>query len=434
MGRHPQSRSDAIEPSSLDDEDINDKDIGSENINTEDINSDNPGDENSDATNTNSENSDGEGIASESIDGETINGIYSRQYLLQHNSHLATLLTEWMGETWSTDIEEFSQLKQLVNHTQFCGSWWQTKRQIKQDWVNAIHEQTGIVVNLNSLFDVQAVSIQENQRQLLNLLHIITLYARLKINSSTDTVQRFAHRSVPRTCIFANSTCSERSLKNLSDDLSDDSSSDSIASLTSKLIQSVADVINRDPDVQGRLQVIVLEDDRSSLAQQLYAAADLSEHLTYTSQDLNIDPLKFALNGVIPIGTPSSLVLELRQAIGVGNIFLFGSDATNANPSASKDPKYDPYDYYSTNVELRQAIDLIASDYFFYKDSNTFDPLVEWLVSDDPHRVLADYQSYLNCQARVSQIYQDQKNWTRMAILTAAHADQFCVDRTVPAS
>lgn len=329
--------------------------------------------------------------------------ITPRRFLLQSSPRLANLITQWLGNVWITRPEQLQQLEPLVNNDKFCGGWWETKRAAKQDLIQYIQQHTGIPVNLNSLFDVQAMPIEANKRQLLNLLHVITLYARLKTNASTDTIQRFAHRSVPRTCIFVGEAVPNNS----------------IAASIAHLIRAVAEAINGDPDVQGRLQVIFLEDNSYKTVRHVYAATDLAEQISLADQDVpSLIPLQFALNGAITIGTPNSANLELRQAVGANNLFLFGMTATEAE---RLNAKYDPWQFYDTDPELKQALDLIVSGYFSYGDSNVFKPFIEWFINNDPNLVLADYQSYMNCQERISQIYQDQKNWTWMSILNTAH-------------
>ncbi|WNZ22474.1 glycogen/starch/alpha-glucan family phosphorylase [Leptolyngbya sp. NK1-12] len=333
--------------------------------------------------------------------------ITPRRFLAQANPRLTNLITQWLGNSWMIHPEQLQQLESLVDNAKFCGNWWEAKRAAKQDLVDYIHQQTGIAVNLNSLFDVQAMPIEANKRQLLNLLHIITLYARLKTNASTDTIQRFAHRSVPRTCLFVGAAVPNHP----------------VAAAIAQLIRAVSDAINGDPDVQGRLQVIVLADNHYKTIRHVYAATDLAEQIPLADQDVpSLIPLQFALNGAITIGTPNSANLELRQAIGAKNLFLFGMTATEAE---RLNARYDPWQLYDTDPDLKQALDLIASGYFSYGDSSVFKPLIEWLINNDPNLVLADYQSYMNCQERISQAYQDQKNWTWMSILTIAQMGQF---------
>jgi glycogen phosphorylase len=329
--------------------------------------------------------------------------ITPRRFLLQSSPRLANLITQWLGNIWITRPEQLQQLAPLVNNVKFCGGWWDTKRAAKQDLIHYIQQRTGITVNLNSLFDVQAMPIEANKRQLLNLLHIITLYARLKTNASTDTIQRFAHRSVPRTCIFVGEAAPNNT----------------IAASIVQLIRAVAEAINGDPDVQGRLQVVCLEDNSYQTVRHVYAATDLAEQIPLADQDgPSLVPLQFALNGAITIGTPNSANLELRQAVGANNLFLFGMTATEAE---RLNVKYDPWQFYDSDPELKQALDLIVSGYFSYGDSSVFKAFIEWFINNDPNLVLADYQSYMNCQERISQVYQDQKNWTWMSILNVAH-------------
>ncbi|MBD2093500.1 glycogen/starch/alpha-glucan phosphorylase [Microcoleus sp. FACHB-1515] len=343
-----------------------------------------------------------------------VNGISSRRYLLRSNTRLANLLTQRIGETWITSPQAFDRLEALSSDNQFCSNWWQVKRDNKQAFASEIYQQTGFVINLNSLFDVQAAPIHENQRQLLNLLHIITLYARLKINSNTDTIQRFTHRSVPRTCIFSEQVVSDRP----------------IAQFINRLIQSIATIINDDADVQGRLQVIVLNEKQNYLRPLLYAVADLSEQIPLATQaDFSLNALRFSLNGASTIATQTPNNLQLQQTIGAKSVFLFGLTASDAEQLSLK--SHDPRHYYSSDPELRQAIDLIASGYFSYKDSSVFSSLIDWLLSDDPNLILADYRSYIDCQERVSKLYQDQKTWTRNAISTTAHMHPLCADRAI---
>lgn len=341
------------------------------------------------------------------------NGITPRRFLLQSNPRLTNLITEWIGDQWMTNPEQLSQLEPLVNDTEFCGSWWQVKRDNKQSLADQIQQITGISVNLNSLFEVQAMPIAESKRQLLNLLHVITLYARIKTNSSTDTMQRFTHRSVPRTVIFAGNPTPHSPL------------AESIA----QLIQAVADTINGDADLKGRLQVVYLADDRFKLARRLYAAADLSVYIPLAGQEApSTIPLRFAVNGALTLGTPDSMNLELRQTVGVKNLFLVGMTTAEVTKLRAT---YAPMQHYSANSELQQVIKLIASGYFSYGDDSGFRRLGNWLLTEDPQLVLAEYPAYIECQERISQVYQDQKNWTWMSILSTAQMGQLSSDRAV---
>jgi starch phosphorylase len=340
-------------------------------------------------------------------------GITPRRFLLQSNPRLTNLITEGIGDQWMTDPVQLSQLEPLVNDTAFCANWWQVKRENKQSLADRIQQATGVSVNLNSIFEVQAMPVGENQRQLLNLLHVITLYARIKINSSTDTMQRFAHRSVPRTVIFAGLPQPQSKY----------------AKSIAQLIQAVADTINGDADVQGRLQVIYLADDSFQLARRLYAATDLAIYLPVAGQAApSTVPLRFAFNGAILLGTPDTTIAELRQTIGAKNLFMFGLTTTEAN---NLKPKYVPMQHYSADSELQQVMKLIASGHFSYGDDSTFRSLGNWLLTEDPQLVLADYPAYINIQERISQIYQDQKNWTWMSLLSVAQMGKLASDQAL---
>lgn len=344
--------------------------------------------------------------------GNLINGINPRHYLLQSNPHLANLLTQWLGQDWITQPQALKPLEELAENPQFCAHWWEMKRSNKQEVANAVRQQVGIAININSLFDIQAVPIAVNQRQLLNLLHVITLYGRLKVNATTDTIQHFTHRSVPRTCFFVGQVVD----------------ADPIALSIAQLMQAVATTINNDADVQGKLQVIVLEHDRLPWVRQLYGAADLVEHLPLAAQVVpSLAPYPFALNGAMTLGSFDHSNLELQVDVKHG--FLFGMNAAEVSQLQAKG--YDPSLYYSTDPDLQQAISPIASGYFSFGDTHAFKHLGNWLLTQDPSLVLAEYQAYLDCQERVSQTYQDQKNWTRLSILTTARMSKFSSDRTI---
>jgi starch phosphorylase len=346
-------------------------------------------------------------------------GIAPRRFLLQANPSLAEVITQGIGASWIAEPEQLQQLEALVNDDGFCGNWWQVKRSNKQALAAYIQQKTEATVSLNSLFDVQSMPVEPGRRQLLHLLHVITLYVRLKSNSTTDTIVRFAHRSVPRTAIFVGTAPPHLT-----------GAAAALSQAVTQLIQAVANAVNDDPDVQGRLQVIFLEEDAEQTLRLVLSAADLAEQIPLADHEPpSVIPFQFGLNGALTIGTPDSTNLELRQAIGAKNLFLFGMTASEVESLRSKG--YDPQPIYNSNPELKQAINLIATGYFTYGDQDTFRPLAEWLVYQDPYLILADYTAYMHCQERVSQAFQDQKAWTWMSILTTAHMKQFCSDQNI---
>ncbi|MCA1994709.1 MAG: glycogen/starch/alpha-glucan phosphorylase, partial [Coleofasciculus sp. S288] len=197
-----------------------------------------------------------------------------------------------------------------------------------------------------------------------------------------------------------------------------------------KLINSVAKVVNNDPDVRGRLKVVFLENFSVSLGQRVYPAANLSEQISTAGKEASgTGNMKFALNGAITIGTLDGANVEIREAVGDENFFLFGLTAQEV--FALKAKGYNPRSYYNTNAELRGVIGRIASGYFSPEDPDLFQPLVEALMNQDEYLLFADYQSYIECQERVSQTYRDPKNWTRMSILNVARTGHFSSDRTI---
>ncbi|MEA5597448.1 glycogen/starch/alpha-glucan phosphorylase [Rivularia sp. UHCC 0363] len=340
-------------------------------------------------------------------------GITPRRFLLQTHPALAQLITQWLDDSWITHPEQLQRLQPLVKEAEFCSRWWQVHRAAKQLLAEKIQQKTGLTVNPSSLFDIQAGAIESRSRQLLQLLHVVTLYARIKTNSSTDTIQRFMHRSLPRTCIFVGQP-----------------TADPVAQMTADLIEAVATTINQDAALQGRLQVVLLADGNLQLMRWLYPAADLAEQLMLAGESaVTVAGLKFAMSGAVTIGMPSYGNLELQQAVGAKNIFLAGLTVAEVQRCRAD---YRPKAQYDGNPDLRQAIDLIASGYFSQGDGR-FRSLTDWLLQQDPELILADYAAYIAAQERVSQVCQDQKNWVWMSILTVANSGQFSSDHSITA-
>jgi starch phosphorylase len=271
---------------------------------------------------------------------------------------------------------------------------------------NYIQKQNGIVVNPASLFDVQTKRIHEYKRQHLNVLHIITLYNRIKVNPDLDIT--------PRTFIFGGKAAPGYYM----------------AKLIIKLIHSVAEVVNADPDVHDRLKVVFLKDYNIKSAQRVYPSADLSEQISLAGKEASgTGNIKFAMNGALTIGTLDGANIEIREEVGAENFFLFGLTAEEA--CKLKASHYNPSHYYQSQVELRTAIDQLASGYFSRGDTDLFKPLVDSLMNWDEYLLLADYQSYIECQEQVSQAYRDWDRWVQMSILNVARIGKFSSDRAV---
>jgi starch phosphorylase len=280
------------------------------------------------------------------------------------------------------------------------------KQAVKQDLTDYIRANYHIEIDPNSLFDIQAKRIHEYKRQHLNALYIITLYNRLKANPDLDVT--------PRTFLFGGKAAPGYYM----------------AKLIIKLINAIADVVNNDPDMRDRLKVLFLKDYNVKFAQRVYPAADLSEQISTAGKEASgTGNMKFSMNGALTIGTLDGANIEIREAVGADNFFLFGLTAEEV--LAKKAAGYNPWDYYHSNPELKLAIDRLSSGFFSHGDPNLFKPLLDSLLYHDDYLLFADYQSYVESQERVSQAYRDQDHWTRMSILNVARMGKFSSDRSI---
>ncbi len=312
-----------------------------------------------------------------------------------------------IGEEWVTNLYELKKLEGLVEDGEFRHQWREIKLERKENLAARILERVGIAVNTHSMFDVQVKRIHEYKRQHLNVLHIITLYNRIKHNLDIDIT--------PRTFIFGGKAAPGYFM----------------AKLVIKLINSVGDVVNNDPDVRDRLKVVFIPDYNVTNSQPVYLAADLSEQISTAGKEASgTGNMKFSLNGALTIGTLDGANVEIRQEVGEENFFLFG--LTTPEVQDLKASGYNPWDYYNSNPQLKEVIDQISSGYFSHGDYNLFKPLVDSLLyHGDNYMLLADYQSYIDCQDWVSQLYRDQETWTRMSILNTARMGKFSSDRAI---
>jgi len=334
------------------------------------------------------------------------NGVTPRRWLCLSNPKLSELITEKIGKGWVTQLDELKQLEKFTEDQEFCQRWRQIKQERKQELVEYILLYNDVEVDPQSLFDVQVKRIHEYKRQLLNVLYIITLYNRIKRNPSLNIL--------PRTFIFAGKAAPGYY----------------IAKLVIKLINSVAKVVNNDPDVCDRIKVVFLEGFSVSLGQRVYPAAELSEQISTAGKEASgTGNMKFAMNGALTIGTLDGANIEIREAVGAENFFLFGLTAQEVYTLKAKG--YNPWEYYHQNAELRQVIDQIAAGYFCPDQLDLFKPIVDSLLSKDQYLLFADYQSYIECQEQVSQAYRNSENWTQMSILNTARMGFFSSDRTI---
>ncbi len=334
------------------------------------------------------------------------NGVTPRRFVVSNNPRLASLVTRRIGDGWIKQLDDLRNLEGLVEDAGFCSEYQDAKQANKQDLADYIHAQTGIAVNPESMFDVQVKRLHEYKRQHLGLLHVITLYNRIKRHRHTEIV--------PRTFIFGGKAAPGYFM----------------AKLIIKLINSVGEVVNNDPDVGDRLRVVFLPNYNVKQARWIYPAANLSEQISTAGYEASgTSNMKFALNGALTIGTLDGANIEIRQAVGEENFFLFGLTAEEVR--AKRTAGYQPWDYYCSNPELREAIDAISSGRVSRGDSNLFKPLVDSLMKYDPYLVFADYEAYIKCQELVSEAYKDRENWTRMSILNTARMGKFSSDRAI---
>lgn len=334
------------------------------------------------------------------------NGITPRRFIVLSNRPLTQLITETIGDRWVQDLSLLRNLESYVDDPTFQQKWKSIKLGHKQALAAYIQKDYGIMVDPASLFDIQAKRLHEYKRQHLNVLHIITLYNRLKANPNLDIV--------PRTFLFGGKAAPGYDL----------------AKRIIKLIHGVADVVNRDPGIHGKLKVIFLKNFNVKFAQHVYPAADLSEQISTAGKEASgTGNMKFALNGALTIGTLDGANVEIREEVGAENFFLFGMTAQEVYEKRAYG--YSPMECYHGNAELKLAIDRISSGFFSHGDASIFRPLLDNLLYSDPYFVLADYAAYIACQDQVSLAYRDETQWTRMSILNAARMGKFSSDRSI---
>jgi starch phosphorylase len=335
------------------------------------------------------------------------NGVTPRRFLMLNNPGLCRLVCEVLGgDRWTRNLNELRRLEMFVDDAGFRERWRAVKQANKQALAGFIQRQNGVIVDPQTLFDVQVKRIHEYKRQHLNVLHIITLYNRLKQNPGLDMV--------PRTFIFGGKAAPGYYM----------------AKLIIKLINSVAEVINSDPDVRGRLMVVFVPDYNVKNSRLIYPAADLSEQLSLAGKEASgTGNMKFSMNGALTIGTLDGANIEIREEVGAENFFLFG--LASSEVAHNKALGYRPRTYYQGNDQLRAAIDLIASGYFSRGDRGLFRPLVDSLLNNDEYMLFADYQSYIDTQDEVEHTWRDTTLWSRMSILNVARIGRFSSDRAV---
>jgi starch phosphorylase len=334
------------------------------------------------------------------------NGVTPRRFLALINPRLARLVTDAIGDRWVRDLEELKRLEPLADDRAFRDEWRRVKSVNKEALARETECRAGVRVDRASLFDVQVKRIHEYKRQHLNALHAITLYRRLKRNPRLETPSR--------TVLFSGKAAPGYFM----------------AKRIVRLIHGVAAVVNGDPEVGASLRVAFLPDYNVTNSQRIFPAADLSEQISLAGKEASgTGNMKLALNGALTIGTLDGANVEIREAVGTENFFLFGLTVEGVQRLRAEG--YRPEERYEADAELRDALDALSSGVFSGGDREAFRPVVENLVHHDPFLVLADYRAYLDAQAEVEAAWRDEEGWTRASILNVARSGRFSSDRAI---
>lgn len=333
------------------------------------------------------------------------NGITPRRWLNQANPGLAALISSRIGKGWITDLDQLQKLREFSADSGFIEQFRAVKQANKTRLAQLIYVQLGIAVNPDSLFDIQIKRIHEYKRQLLNVLHVITLYNRILAGTY----------SVPRTVIIAGKAAPGYAM----------------AKLIIRLINDVADIVNNDHRVGDRLKLVFIPNYDVSNAERIVPAADLSEQISTAGTEASgTGNMKLALNGALTIGTLDGANVEIREEVGSENFFLFG--LTTEGVEKLRCNGYDAMHYYHSNPELKLALDRIANGYFCTGETGRYQRIVDALLyQGDHYLLLADYVSYIECQDKVSELYRNRQEWAKRAILNVAGMGKFSSDRTI---
>ena len=334
------------------------------------------------------------------------NGITPRRWLSQANRPLSALIDDRIGPTWRRDLSQLAQLRPLATDDEFANAFRLAKVHNKRRLAERIARECGVVVDPDSLFDVQVKRIHEYKRQLLNLLHVVTRYQHILAHPHANWV--------PRTVIFAGKAASAYYM----------------AKLVIRLINDVARVVNNDPRIGNRLKVVFMPNYRVSLAEVIIPAADLSEQISTAGTEASgTGNMKFAVNGALTIGTWDGANIEMAEAVGPEHMFVFGLKTEQV--AALRASGYNPRRYYDNNYALKSAIDRIAEGLFCPEEPNRYHDITRTLLAHDYYLLLADYADYVATQHKVDDLYRRPNEWTRWAILNAAGMGHFSADRSI---
>jgi starch phosphorylase len=334
------------------------------------------------------------------------NGVTQRRFLLLANPALARVITDAIGDGWIADLSQLEKLKPMAEDKAFCAAVRKAKREAKTRFAGWLKAATGQVVDPDAIFDTQIKRIHEYKRQLLNALHIVVLYNRLRANPKLKVP--------PRTFFFGGKAAPAYTF----------------ARLVIKFINNLGGTIDGDPAVQGRLKVVFVPDYRVSVAERLIPASDVSEQISTAGFEASgTSNMKFMMNGALTIGTRDGATIEMAEAAGGENFFLFGLTAEQVAQSRGF---YSPQWHYDHEPETRAALDLIAGNHFSAHEPGVFNPILDSLLRHGDHYLhLADLRSYGEAQARLGALYADQEVWGRKAVLNIAASGRFSSDRTI---
>jgi len=336
------------------------------------------------------------------------NGVTQRRWLYKSNPALRDLICSKIGTSWVTNLEELKRLIPFADDKEFQKQWIEAKQFCKKEFTRKILKWEGIEIDPSMMFDVQVKRIHEYKRQLLKILHCIYLYNKIKDGNKKDVV--------PRAVLIAGKSAPGYYM----------------AKLLIKFANNVAAIINSDPDTKGLLQINFLPNYRVSLAEYVIPAADLSEQISTAGTEASgTGNMKFALNGALTVGTMDGANIEIREEVGEDNIFIFGLLTKEVEEIRKRG--YNPWDYYNKSAELRRVIDLILSGFFSPEEPHLFAPIYDSLLKNgDRYMVMADFDSYIECQNKIEKLYaNDKAAWTKKSILNVANMGKFSSDRAI---
>jgi starch phosphorylase len=334
------------------------------------------------------------------------NGITQRRWLLKTNRSLSKLISDKIGDSWIKDLYQLTKIEDFLSDKDFMKNWQKIKLDNKVKLAEIIKKDTGIVVNPESIFDVHIKRLHEYKRQLLNILHVISIYIEIKSKPEADYV--------PRTFIFGAKAAPGYFM----------------AKLIIKLINNVGAIVNNDPDVGDRLKVVFLPNYRISLAEKIFPAADVSEQVSTAGKEASgTGNMKFALNGALTVGTLDGANVEIKDAVGDDNIFIFGLTVEEVNELKANG--YNPRDYYEKDEMLKKVIDLISCGFFSTENPGLFQPIIDSLMNVDQYMHMADFDSYRKAHMDIATTYSDKAKWAKMSVINVARVGMFSSDRTI---